>query len=142
MRRSGAGVVVGLGLLLGVTSCGGGTNRSDSTGEAAETVLDVRDPQGSVDGYEGALEDTALSVCGLEDGRFRAEGELTNPTGESRAYRIYVSVMDGDDTRAIVQVDVPAIEPGASRGWGTDVDLDADGHDCWLRVERFAPGDG
>lgn len=118
---------------------GGDATASDSIVPKKKVVTDVRDPQGSVDGYEGALEDGSIDKCEVEGDKLRVEGKVTNPLDKPKQYRIYVSVMEGTDTRGIVQVDPPVVKAHETVSWNTDVDLAEDGLNCILRVERFDP---
>lgn len=108
-------------------------------GPKKETVTDVRDPQGSVAGYVGAMQDVTMETCETTDGALKVDGTVANPVGEPQQYRIYVSAMEGEDTRGIVQIDVPTVAGNESTIWATEIALSDPGLTCLLRVERFAP---
>lgn len=118
---------------------GGDGGSSDSAPTKKPTVNDIRDSQGSVDGYEGALEDATVEVCAVEEGVMKMGGTVTNPLEDVRQYRIYISAMEGTETRGVAQVDVEPVEPGATAFWETSLAIADPGLDCLLRVERFAP---
>lgn len=130
----------GNGPSLGERSAGT-TVRDDAPTAPAkpESVLDVRDPQGSVKGYEGAKEDATLDACTSVDGALEVGGTVTNPTGTVKQYRIYVSAMHGKDTYGVTQVDVDPVAPGQSADWSTIMGLTTPDLTCVLRVERFDP---
>lgn len=116
----------------------GGDNKPE---RKKDTYTDVRDPQGSVEGYVGAMNDAAVSSCDSEGDVLVATGTVTNPEDDAQEYRIYVSAMDGSDTRGIVQVDVGPLDGGATADWDAEFELDGDDLSCLLRVERFDPQD-
>lgn len=151
-----ASVVITAGLLAGCSGGGDGdgdAKKEDTTedtapvtkpgepGEKKPTYTDVQDPQGSVEGYEGAVEDAKVDTCSNESGKLEVAGSVSNPTGEPKQYRIYVSAMAKRDTRGITQVDIPTLDPGESTKWDTALELSDDGLKCLLRVERFDPQD-
>ncbi|WP_430591969.1 hypothetical protein [Humidisolicoccus flavus] len=101
-------------------------------------TVDVTDQPGSVEGYVGALDDAAITLCAVEDGVLRVEGTVTNPVAEPQDYRIYVSALVGTETTGLVQVDITDVSDGATQPWATQIESVADGAECVLRVERFA----
>ncbi|MCB1030503.1 MAG: hypothetical protein KDA95_04150 [Acidimicrobiales bacterium] len=121
------------------TTAAGTATPGTNSGESGETFTDVRDPQGSVEDYVGAMQDAKLDACAVADGALKANGTVTNPLDEAQQYRIYVSAMEGTDTRGIVQVDLPSVEGGQSADWTAEFELADEGLSCLLRVERFAP---
>ena len=146
--------LVAIALMLGAVACSKDDDSSkDATttttaapattpsagGKKKDTVTDVRDPQGSVAGYVGAMQDASLDSCATVDGVLKVSGTVTNPVDEPQQYRIYVSTMEGEDTRGIVQVDVPVVDAKQSADWETEIALPDPGLTCLLRVERFAP---
>lgn len=160
MQKSGkltlASVVITAGILAGCSGGGGGDDdakKDDQTeettpatkptdpGDKKPTYTDVKDPQGSVEGYEGAMEDAKVDTCSNDSGKLEVAGSVSNPTGEPKQYRIYVSAMAKQDTRGIAQIDVPTLDPGETTKWDTTLDLSDDGLKCLLRVERFDPVD-
>lgn len=116
-----------------------GADSSEGASTKKPTVNDIRDSQGSVEGYEGALEDATIEVCAVEEGAMKMGGTVTNPLEDARQYRIYVSVMEGTETRGVAQVDVEPVDPGATAFWETSLAISDPDLDCLLRVERFAP---
>ncbi|MFT4051269.1 MAG: hypothetical protein QM677_03355 [Microbacterium sp.] len=106
---------------------------------AQEDVSEITDQPGSVEGYVGALGDAEVVTCAREGGDWVVAGTVTNPLDEVQSYRIYVTVRDDDDTRGIIQVDVPDVEGEASAEWTASFPLDDESLECVLRVERFTP---
>lgn len=118
-----------------------GSESDGSSSKKKDTYTDVRDPQGSVEDYVGAMGDATVDSCDTEDGSLVATGTVTNSENDAQQYRIYVSAMDGSDTRGIVQVDLDPLEGGATADWDASFDLADEGLSCILRVERFDPLD-
>ncbi|WP_447944138.1 MULTISPECIES: hypothetical protein [Microbacterium] len=102
-------------------------------------MVDVTDQPGSVDGYVGAVEDADTTRCERAGSEWIAAGTVTNPLDEDQSYRLYVSAMDGSETRGVIQVDVPDVAGGATAEWRAAFALPEDELECVLRVERFAP---
>lgn len=117
----------------------GGPDTSEGGPTKKPTVNDVRDSQGSVEGYEGAMEDATVEKCTTEEGQLQVGGTVTNPLEDVRQYRIYVSAMEGTETRGVVQVDVEPVEPQATAFWSASLAISDPGLSCLLRVERFEP---
>lgn len=122
------------------------TSGPEDSPEAGETdggdpggTSEITDGFGSVDGYEGALDDVTVARCEGTDDGVQVAGTVQNSAGETRSYRIYVSVMSDGDTLAIKQVDVPDVGADAAADWETLVIANGDPIECVLRVERFAP---
>jgi hypothetical protein len=66
-------------------------------------------------------------------------GTVTNSSDGPASYRIYVSLLTAaTDTRALTQVDVAEVAPGATEEWSTDAAVAEDDLSCVLRVERYA----
>lgn len=105
-----------------------------------QKVIEMPDQPGSVEDYEGALEDADLETCESQDGALQVPGTVTNPESEELDYRIYVSAMDGNGTQGIVQVDVTGVAGGDPAEWSTKINLSNEDLDCVLRVERFVVG--
>ncbi|MPV51391.1 MULTISPECIES: hypothetical protein [unclassified Pseudactinotalea] len=108
-------------------------------GAKPDTVVDLEEQPGSQEGYVGALGDAELATCATRDGALEVTGDVTNPQKEAQSYRIYVSAMQGSDTRGLTQVDVSAVGPGETASWEARLDLTDDDLTCVLRVERFVP---
>lgn len=121
----------------GDTDDGGSDTSAGSTKKP--TVNEVRDSQGSIEGYEGALEDATVETCETVDGNLEVAGTVTNPLDDPRQYRIYVSVMEGDETRGVVQVEVEPVEASVTAFWSASLAIPDPGVTCLLRVERFEP---
>ena len=101
-------------------------------------VVDVTDEPGqSGDDFVDARSDTTLDRCESVDGKFTAEGEVTNSSGVDAAYRIYVSfnLTDSPLSRGLVQVDLDVAD-GATEKWEATAELEEEDLDCILRVER------
>lgn len=156
--RTRSAVLLGLVLLAACSGGGSGTDEQGAEGavedpaelvsdsETAETTPikkptynDVKDPQGSVEGFVGAMKDVDLERCETDGDRLAVAGVVTNPTDSPQHYRIYVSAMESGDARGIVQVDLAEVAAGATESWETFFELDDTGLDCLMRVERFAP---
>lgn len=132
-----AATLVAAAILVGCS----GDNSDDSSGQASGTeqkVIEINDQPGSVEGYEGALDDAEMESCEVEGGSLHVSGTVTNPASEVQDYRIYVSALEGGDTQGLVQVDTLGVEGGETAEWSTDIDLSGDEFECVLRVERFA----
>ena len=130
---------------LALSGCSGKADDSQSAANGTpvpEAVTEVQDMPGSVENYEGAATDVKTEQCERSGDVWKVGGTVTNSADASREYRIYVSLLSDTDTRALQQVDVPAIEAGASEKWSTEVPLAEDNLKCVLRVERFEPGAG
>ena len=109
--------------------------------ESAETspgITEITDPPGSGENLVGALSDSSVTTCELQDGAWNVVGSVTNPTDGPVDYRIYVSLLNPEsDTRALKQVDVPDVESGGTADWQTSIALADEGLTCVLRVERY-----
>lgn len=125
--------------VLALTACTGNAEPEPSPTAAPTDVTDITDQPGSVDGWVGALEDAEVTTCAREGDDWIAAGTVTNPLEEAQSYRLYVSLLDGADTRGLIQVDVPDVAGGAAGEWKADFPLEGDAFTCVLRVERFAP---
>lgn len=102
-------------------------------------VVEITDQPGSVDGYVGARDDVVIDRCERNGDAWGVEGTVTNPTSDLQDYRIYVSLLDGDDTVGLVQVDLVGVEGGGERTWSQEIEISGDDLACVLRVERFTP---
>lgn len=124
-----------------LVACDGDGDKTDGSEPATEgsqeAVIEMTDQPGSVDGYEGALEDAELETCEPQAGFLAVAGTVSNPEADDHDYRIYVSAMDGGDTRGIVQLDVENVVAGETVEWSTEVELSDEDLECVLRVERF-----
>lgn len=127
-----------LGAALAVTGCTSDEARPEPTGTIVSDVTDITDQPGSEEGYVGALGDAAVKRCERDGGDWIAAGTVTNPTDDAQSYRLYVSAMADDDTRGLVQVDVPPVDAGGTAQWNATFALPDDDMTCVLRVERFA----
>lgn len=125
---------------LALTSCaGGGAAEPDDQAAAEHSFVEVTDPQGSVEGFVGALDDAEIELCEASNGSWIAEGAVTNPSEETQDYRIYVSFNKNRDTQGLVQVDVASVAAGATATWKAEAPISGSDLRCILRVERFAP---
>lgn len=117
-----------------------GDDPDDSSGQgsgADQKVIEINDQPGSVEDYEGALDDADVQSCEPGGDSLHVSGTVTNSASEVQDYRIYVSALAGGDTQGLVQVDVPGVEAGGTAEWSTDMELSGE-FECVLRVERFA----
>ncbi|MFJ4225162.1 hypothetical protein [Microbacterium sp. NPDC089695] len=136
-----AGFALALGLVLaGCTdSAPEPTPTPTASDEAQAGVTDIVDTPGSGEGLEGALSDAEVTTCELAGDQWQVDGTVTNSSAGAASYRIYVSLLtEGGDTRSLTQVNVDAIDAGASADWATTVDVQDETLDCVLRVERYA----
>ncbi|WP_066082028.1 hypothetical protein [Pseudoclavibacter albus] len=128
---------------LALSGCSGKADDSQSAANgtpAPDPVTEVQDMPGTASNYEGAATDVKTEQCERAGDVWKIGGTVTNSAEASREYRIYVSLLSDTDTRALQQVDVKAIEAGASEKWSTEIPLAEDNLKCVLRVERFEPG--
>ena len=122
-----------------VTASTTGSSAAPGKTDKKPTVNDIRDSQGSVKGYEGAIDDAKVAECSTESGQLKVSGSVTNPLSSTRQYRIYVSAMEKNETRGVVQIDVDPVEAGATALWAGTLAISDPGITCLLRVERFEP---
>lgn len=111
----------------------------DTTSGSSSSHIDIDEIPGSLEDFVGAHEDATTDACEAGGSGWIAEGTVTNPTDDAQSYRIYVSARADGNTVGLVQVDVDDVPAGESGTWEADFDLDEDGLDCLLRVERFTP---
>jgi PBP1b-binding outer membrane lipoprotein LpoB len=129
-------------LLAGCTS--DAAPKPTPTPTASETapepgITDITDTPGSGEGLVGALADSAVETCERSGDAWKVAGTVTNSSDAAATYRIYVSLLNAaTDTRALTQVDVAEVAPGATEDWSTDVAVAEDDLSCVLRVERYA----
>lgn len=141
-----ASVILAVAAALTLSACTGtagpdGTSAAPApTPTASQTDMSqITDQPGSQEGYVGALEDAKLTSCERDGANWVAQGTVTNPIDKVQSYRLYVSALSDDDTRGIIQVDVPKVAGGATAEWKASFPLDDEKLECVLRVERFAP---
>jgi hypothetical protein len=116
---------------------------TETSSDAAQEpgVTDIQDAPGSGEGLVGALADAETETCEAGDGAWISSGTVTNPTDAPANYRIYVSLLTGDnDTRGVQQVNVDGVEPEATADWESSIEVDDEDLTCVLRVERYAAG--
>lgn len=114
------------------------TESTDAAEEQTPGITDVQDTPGSGEGLTGALVDTTTTTCERGDEGWTVAGTVTNPAEGAVNYRIYVSLLTEDqDTRALQQVNVDGVEPGATADWSASIPLEEDDLSCVLRVERY-----
>ena len=123
---------------LALTGCAGGVPAPTETVKA-EAVTEITDMPGTVEGYEGAASDASTTSCERAGDVWNVTGTVTNSAEAARDYRIYVSLLGGNDTRGLTQVNLQAVAAGATAEWSTSLAVAEDGLTCVLRVERFAP---
>jgi autotransporter translocation and assembly factor TamB len=113
------------------------TSPSDDRG----AVIDITVNPGTAEGFDGARADVNDVDCDLSQGRWSIAGSVTNPLAESVNYRIYTSFLDSDrKTVGLLQIDVEAVEPSATRRWNGSIDVSEPDLTCVLRVERTTSG--
>jgi hypothetical protein len=112
---------------------------SASATAPAPGITDITDTPGSGENLVGALSDSAVTTCERSDDSWKVAGTVTNSSDGPASYRIYVSLLTAaTDTRALTQVDVAEVAPGATEEWSTDAAVAEDDLSCVLRVERYA----
>jgi len=139
-----ASVILAVAAALTLSACTGaagpdGTSAAPTPTATQTDMSQITDQPGSQEGYVGALEDATVTSCERDGADWVAQGTVTNPIDEVQNYRLYVSALSDDDTRGIVQVDVPDVDGGATAEWKASFPLDDEKLECVLRVERFAP---
>lgn len=125
-------------LTVGLAGCVNNAEPAPTQTTADAAVTEITDQPGTTDGYVGARDDVEIEACEKDGESWVARGTVVNPTDAAQDYRIYVSWLDGSDTRGLVQVDVDAVAAGASGEWSASAALPDDDLECVLRVERFA----
>lgn len=101
-----------------------------------QAVSKVTDAPRSAD-YVGARKDVTDVSCRQEGRTWTVAGTVTNPTSALADYRIFTSFLDSaNSTRGLLQTNVDRAEAGKARQWSGQIDLDASGLQCVLRVER------
>lgn len=101
-------------------------------------VTDIVDAPGTGEGLEGALADSTTDSCEQSGDGWAITGTVTNSTDAAVDYRIYVSLLNGaNETRGLQQVNVTAVEPGATSEWESSIAVPDDELTCVLRVERY-----
>lgn len=105
--------------------------------EAGPALVDIVVEPGTGTDFVGAIEDVVAQSCRRDPAGWRTEGTVTNSADAGSSYRIYTSFLDSEGAlRALLQSDVPAVDPGLSGSWSGTVDLADDNLTCVLRVER------
>lgn len=147
-RRHVAWIVIPA-LALTLTACTGsegeaalegqGGEQNETPNSTTDTLVEVTDTPGSVDGFVGAIDDAEIVTCESQSGVWVGEGTVTNPTDTAQNYRVYVSFNHKGNTRGLVQVDVENVAAGEQATWATEAALLGAGLECVLRVERFEP---
>lgn len=139
-----------LGTAALVTTLAGCTGGGDGDGDASPTptttsaaaapaVTDITDDPGTAPDFVGALQDVQQTTCEQDGGAWNVTGTAANPTDAAQHYRIYVSLLDGDQaTLGLTQVDLDSVGAGETADWQAQVAVDAPDLSCVLRVERFA----
>jgi len=112
------------------------TPSASSSPSVVAPVIDVKTQPGSVDGYVGALKDVSGQTCTAGPGGVTAAGTVTNPASSKQDYRIYISILNDNQTLGITEVDINGVDPGASQQWSGVVAVQVDSPKCVLRVER------
>jgi hypothetical protein len=145
--RTGATALAALLLMIGVAGCTATATPSPrptataSTSPPSPGITDITDSPGTGANLVGALKDTTVATCARKGSSWSVTGTVTNPTAGSVDYRIYVSLLNAtNDTRALKQVNVDKLSPGASANWSADIPVDETGLSCVLRVERYSGG--
>jgi len=143
-----------VGVALATTACtgpsqtsGGGNAPSSAVATSAapstqstpiivDPVIDVTTQPGSVPSFVGAIKDVSGQTCTASAEGVTASGTVTNPASAKQDYRIYISVLDSNQTLGVTEVDVNGVEPGASQQWSGVVKVQMKDPKCVLRVER------
>lgn len=124
---------------LSLTMCGGGAaGPGEEDARVDSGFVEITDQQGSIEEFEGAVDDASVDRCEATDTGWIGEGTITNPTDEMQSYRIYVAFNKNRDTKGLVQIDLD-VAPGEQDDWRAEAPINGDDLNCVLRVERFAP---
>ena len=146
LTRSAVAVLGGAALVVALAGCTGGGDGDaspsptpSSTAAAAPAVTDIQDDPGTAPDFVGALQDVQQTACELDGGAYTVTGTAANPTDAAQHYRIYVSLLDGDQaTLGLTQVDLDSVAAGETAEWEAQLAVDSADLTCVLRVERFA----
>lgn len=122
-----------------LASCAGGAPGGDADTVIENSYVEITDQQGSVQGFVGALEDSAIDSCEATEDGWTSAGTVTNPTDVAQSYRIYVAFNENRDTRGLVQIDLDSVAPGSEQSWEVEAPVPGVNLSCVLRVERFSP---
>ncbi len=108
---------------------------SDSLTPAVTSLTEQ--PGSANDDFVGAAKDVELQSCALSDGKWKANGTVSNTSGANAKYRIYVALNTPEttDTKAVVQVDIDVAD-GETEKWSAEADVAFADLKCILRVER------
>jgi hypothetical protein len=130
-----------------LAGCTGGTEPTKSpTPKASKSAAAQADPgltdittaPGTREGVEGAKADNDLTTCEPKGDGWALAGTVTNSKDTAVDYSIYVSLLDKqNETRALVEIDVPGVAPAAKQDWSKDVALDEKNLTCVVRTERY-----
>jgi hypothetical protein len=119
--------------LTALTACSAPS--ADAKG-GSSTSSKVTTAPGTAKGYVGAAKDVTIEKCDASKSPASFSGTVTNPEKTKQSYRIYVSVLAGDATLGIAQVNVDDVDPKAKKSWSGTADAGAENGRCVLRVER------
>ncbi|MDN4616099.1 hypothetical protein P5G50_16755 [Leifsonia sp. F6_8S_P_1B] len=118
--------------LTALTAC----TAPSADAKSGSTSSKVTTAPGTAKGYVGAAKDVTIEKCDASKSPASFSGTVTNPEKTKQSYRIYVSVLAGDATLGIAQVNVDDVEPKAKKSWSGTSDSGAENGRCVLRVER------
>jgi hypothetical protein len=118
--------------LTALTAC----SAPSADAKDSSTSSKVTTAPGTAKGYVGAAKDVTIEKCDATKSPASFSGTVTNPEKTKQSYRIYVSVLAGDATLGIAQVNVDDVEPKAKKSWNGTADAGAENGRCVLRVER------
>ena len=124
---------------LSLAACAGEAASGGADVTAEKSFVDISDPQGSVEGFVGALEDAEVDRCEATADGWIAGGTVANPTDAVQSYRLYVALNTNRDTHGLVQVNLDDVPGGAGENWEVEAPVRGDNLSCVLRVERFDP---
>lgn len=107
--------------------------------EPGDVYVDTVNSQAEGD-FVGAATDVTTQSCAASDDTWLGSGTLTNPTGETVDYRVWVAFIGPDgDTVGLVQSNADGVETGQTGDYAAAMPyVGTDKLTCVLRVERRA----
>jgi len=127
--------------ILALGACSGSDDKKPSatttTSKTKPTVVTKTANAPATSNYVGARKDVTNIACKQDGKLWKVSGTVTNPTNATANYRIFTSFLDqANETRGLLQTDVPSVAPHEAKEWSGELELDATGLHCGLRVER------
>lgn len=139
-RRLTAATALAFAAALALSGCGGQGGNGQGQGSSTpvpDAVTEVTNEPGTGQGFEGAADDVTNDTCQRSGDAWNVGGTVTNSAAEPRSYRIYVALLSSTETRAMQEVAVDTLQPGAKTDWSATIPVAEDNLSCVLRVERY-----